>query len=155
MVCIKIGLQGIVVQQLLYIYYYYYSGVFYCHNCSLSLFSHSLSLSHTHTHSGEEVKMKLLLGPKWWCIIATVVEIHLWMLAKKFSMHVTFWFHQCCVPLSNYYLWWWLWNRLQWVVGGGVLRERSWARKCNGSRCLGSAFLPKGGNICSSHIRQV
>ena len=83
----------------------------------LSYSSLTLSLTHTHAHSGEEVKMKLLLGPKWWCIIATVVEIHLWMLAKKFSMHVTFWFHQCCVPLSNYYLWWWLWNWPQWGVG--------------------------------------
>ena len=33
-----------------------------------------------------------------------VVEIHLWMLAKNFGMHVVFLFHQCCVPLSDYYL---------------------------------------------------
>ena len=40
-------------------------------------------------------------------------------------------------------------------VGGGVLRERSSARKCNGSRRLGCVFLSKEGNTCSPLIRQV
>ena len=45
-------------------------------------------------------------------------------------MHVAVWFFHCCVPQSDYYLWWWQWNWPQWGVGATrlfVLEEGCWA----------------------------
>ena len=143
----------------------HYSGAFYCHNrlfyltlLSLvdSLFSLSLSylsLSHKHTHTEQRWSC-------WYLYKAYCSWIHVWILHKKYCMHVAFWFHQ--------YKW------LLFVatvivevtamgggggktmcVGGGALRERSSARRCNSSWRLGCAFLSKVGNTCSPLIRQV